>query len=49
MWVRLVWWPMGKGLGTGNVGKVSMVAHEEWVFLLFFHFIYTELVSGHNS
>ena len=31
MWVRLVRWPMGKGLGTGSVGKVSMVAHGEGV------------------
>ena len=27
MWVWSVWWPMGKGLGTGSVGKVGMVAH----------------------
>ena len=23
MWVWLVWWPMGKGLGTGSMGKVG--------------------------
>ena len=25
MWARLVWWPMGKGLGAGSVGKVGKV------------------------
>ena len=31
VWVRLVWWPLGKKLGTGSVGMVGMVAHGEGV------------------